>query len=84
MLEMELHIQVYDKCKYEEDANIIKDVNSTGIISLEVVEIPASKILRETDGSCVDDYNEYLILTYENGETSTFRNSYVDVFRIDR
>ena len=49
---------------------------------LEVKEIPASEILRETDGSCVDDYNEYLILTYDNGETSTYRNSYVDVFRL--
>ena len=81
---MELNIQVYDKCKYEEDSKVIKEVNITDIISLEVVEIPASKILSETDGSCVDDYNEYLILTYDNGETSTFRNSYVDVFRIDR
>ena len=81
---MKLNIKLYDKCKYEEDAKIIKDVNITGIISLEVVEIPASKILTETDGSCVDDYNEYLILTYDNGETSTYRNSYVDVFRIDR
>ena len=81
---MKLNIKLYDKCKYEEDAKIIKDVNITGIISLEVVEIPASKILTETDGSCVDDYNEYLILTYDNGETSTYRNSYVDVFRIGR
>ena len=81
---MKLNIKLYDKCKYEEDAKIIKDVNITGIISLEVVDIPASKILTETDGSCVDDYNEYLILTYDNGETSTYRNSYVDVFRIDR
>lgn len=81
---MKLNIKLFDKCKYEEDAKIIKDVNITGIISLEVVEIPASKILTETDGSCVDDYNEYLILTYDNGETSTYRNSYVDVFRIGR
>ena len=81
---MKLNIKLYDKCKYEEDAKIIKDVNITDIISLEVVEIPASKILTETDGSCVDDYNEYLILTYDNGETSTYRNSYVDVFIIGR
>ena len=81
---MKLNIKLYDKCKYEEDAKIIKDVNITDIISIEVVEIPASKILTETDGSCVDDYNEYLILTYDNGETSTYRNSYVDVFIIGR
>ena len=79
---MKMNMKLYDKCKYGEDAKVIKDVNITGIASLEVKEIPASEILRETDGSCVDDYNEYLILTYDNGETSTFRNSYVDVFRL--
>ena len=30
----------------------------------------------------VDEFEEYLILTFENGETSTFRNSHVDLFRI--
>ena len=80
--DMKINMKLYDKCKYGEDAKVIKDVNITGIASLEVKEIPASEILRETDGSCVDDYNEYLILTYDNGETSTYRNSYVDVFRL--
>lgn len=28
----------------------------------------------------VDEKGEYLILTFENGETSTFRNSLVDMF----
>ena len=79
---MRINMKLYDKCKYEKDSKVIKDVNLEGIASLEVKEIPASEILRETDGSCVDDYNEYLILTYDNGETSTFRNSYVDVFRL--
>lgn len=80
---MKLNVKLYNKCKYEEDSKVIKDVNLEGIDSLEVKDIPASEILSETDGSCVDDYNEYLILTYDNGETSTFRNSYVDVFRIN-
>ena len=80
--DMKINMKLYDKCKYGEDAKVIKDVNITGIESLEVKEIPANEILSETDGSCVDDYNEYLILTYDNGETSTYRNSYVDVFRL--
>ena len=79
---MKLNVKLYNECKYEKDSKVIKDVNLEGIASLEIKEIPASEILKETDGSCVDPYNEYLILAYENGETSTFRNSYVDVFRI--
>ena len=81
---MKLNIKVYNKCKYKEGSKVIADVNFTDIASLEVKEIPASEILKEADGSCLDDYNEYLILTNENGETSTFRNSYVDAFRIGR
>ena len=80
---MKLNVKLYNECKYEKDSKVIKGVNLEGIVSLEIKEIPASEILKETDGSCVDDYNEYLILTYENGETSTYRNSYVDVFRIN-
>ena len=80
---MKLNVKLYNECKYEKDSKVIKDVNIKGIASLEVKEIAASEILSETDGSCVDDYNEYLILTYDNGETSTYRNSYVDAFRIN-
>lgn len=81
---MELNIKVYNKCKYKEGSKVIADVNLTDIASLEVKEISANEILRKYSGSCLDDYNEYLILTFENGETSTYRNSYVDVFRMDR
>ena len=78
---MKINVKLYDKCKYEKDAKIIADANLTDIASLEVKEIPESE---ETDAEGIDDYNEYLILTYEDGGTSTFRNSYVDIFRIDR
>ena len=79
---MKLNVKLYNECKYEKDSKVIKDVNLEGIAGLEIKEIPISEILKETDGSCVDPYNDYLILTYENGETSIFRNSYVDAFRI--
>ena len=36
---------------------------------------PCAKIFK-------DAYNEYLVITLENGETSTFCNSHVDLFRI--
>ena len=80
---MRINIKLYDKCKYEEDSKVIASVDITGVVSLEVKEIPLSEILKETDGSCVDDYNKYTILTFENGETSTYRHCYVDVFRVD-
>ena len=80
---MKMNIKLYDKCKYEEDSKVIASVDLSGVASLDVREIPASEILKHTDGSCVDDYNKYTILTFENGDTSTYRHCYVDVFRID-
>ena len=80
---MRINIKLYDRNKYEEDSKVIASVDLTGIASVVVREIPESEILKETDGSCVDDYNKYTILTFNNGETSTYRHCYVDVFRVD-
>lgn len=80
---MKINIKLYDKCKYLEDSKVIASVDLEGIASFKVRDIPKSEILKETDGSCVDEYNKYTILTFENGETSTYRHCHVDVFRLD-
>lgn len=80
---MKINVRLYDKCKYEKDSKEIWN-GDYNVEKFEVKEIPQDEIEKETDGSCVDDYNEYLILYLANGETSTFRNSYVDAFMIGR
>lgn len=77
-------IEVYSECKYHMGADVkSRRISYDGIISWEIVTgEDAEQIEAETDGSCIDDYHEYLVLQFENGETSTFRNSYVDMFRI--
>ena len=35
-----------------------------------------------TDENSRDDFNEYLIIKLADGDETTFRNSYVDLFRI--
>lgn len=80
---MIVNIKLYDKCKYVEDSKVLAEVDLTGVTSVDVKEIPKNEILRETDGSCVDEYNKYTLLTFENGEISTYRHSHVDVFRLD-
>ena len=42
----------------------------------------AIEIGLETDENSRDEYNEYLVLDLGNGETATFCNSHVDMFRI--
>ena len=75
-------IEVYEKCKYEspEDSKTIRydNIKEWEIVSGE----DAKTIESETDESCIDEYHEYLILHFEDGSTSTFRNSHVDMFRI--
>ena len=80
---MRINIKVYDKCKYLEDSKVIAEVVLSGITNVKVKEIPLFERLNETVVSCVDEYNKYLILTFENGETSTYRHCHVDAFRVD-
>ena len=77
---MNVVVKAYDTSKYERSSNKIGEVEYD-ITGYEVKEIPKEIILKETDESCVDPYNEYLIVHFENGETSMFRNSCTELFR---
>lgn len=79
-------LDVYSECKYVASAEVFenqKEITYDHVTGFEVVSgIEAERIEAETDGSCIDDYHEYLIIFFEDGETATFRNSYVDMFAI--
>lgn len=77
---MNAKIEVYDICKYNPESKVTAEVDYKNIVNFEVKEIPAEEILASYD--MVDDYNEYLILHFADGDTATFRNSYVDMFRM--
>ena len=80
---MNVKVKVYNEVKYNANSEKVAEVEYNNIRGYEVVTGErATEIGLETDGSSRDDYSEYLIITLENGETSTFRNSYVDLFRI--
>jgi len=79
-------IVVHEVCKYTGELKKLensKRVIVRGIESWDIVTgDEAKEIEAHTDGSCIDDMHEYLVLHLEGGETSTFRNSYVDMFRV--
>lgn len=76
---MLVKVKVYDRCKYEVESKKVAEAEYN-IKTFEVKEIAEDEILKTFD--CADEFNEYLILTLENGETSTFRNSHVDLFKL--
>lgn len=80
---VDVRLAVYDKCKYDRTSKMLtvaeyKDVEFWVVVS----GADAEMIAAETDADGQDDYNEYLELHLANGDVSTFRNSYVDMFAV--
>ena len=82
---MNATVKVYDGIKYKASSKKIAEVEYPNIQGYEVVAgDKATQIGNETDEASRDEYNEYLIITLENGETTTFCNSHVDMFCTSR
>ena len=72
-------VEVYDKVRYERGAkvihtNIYKDVRKFEVVTEAQLGMDVSDVK--------DPYGEYLVLTMVDGSTATYRNSYVDLFKI--
>jgi len=80
LTEAKIVLFVTDAPKYEAKEDGIR-VEYTGVKAWSIVDgEDAKEIEADTDGSCIDENHEYLVLHFEDGETSTFRNSHVDMF----
>ena len=78
-----VEVEVYSECKYTAPAEIFE--NSIKVnYSIENWEIVTGEDAREIEAEMdeVDDHHEYLVLHLMDGDTATFRNSYVDMFRV--
>lgn len=75
---MKVKVVVYDICKYNEESKRVAeahyDIDDFEVLNGDQIDISSF-------GNDEDDYDEYLVLHLTNGETSTFRNSYVDLFK---
>lgn len=77
-----LKLKFYDGVKYDFSNEKVAEIEYNNIRGYEVVTgESATEIGLETDENSRDEYNEYLIITLEDGETATFCNSHVDMFR---
>lgn len=77
---MKVKVKVYDGVKYWDGTEKVAEVEYD-IKDYEVKEISDEEIAA-MGFDTVDEFGEYLILTFENGETSTFCNSRVDLFKL--
>lgn len=80
---MNLKVKIYDEIKYSPESKKTAEVEYKNIKGLRLVTGEEAKELGETtDEASRDDFNEYVVLTAEDGSEMTFRNSYCDIFRI--
>ena len=80
---MNVKVKLYNGVKYNLETEKVAEVEYNNIRDYEVVTGDrAMEIGLTTDENSRDEYNEYLIITLEDGETATFCNSHADMFRI--
>lgn len=77
---MKYIVEAYDTCKYKLESSVVSEVVYENVKKFEAIVLDPDQVLARGFDE-IDDYNEYLVLTFEDGETSMFRNSYVDLFR---
>lgn len=78
-----VEIEIHQEMKYFDQSENLPRVKYSDAVAFEVVHGEAAALIEaESDGSCIDELHEYLVLHFANGETSTFRNSHVDMFII--
>ena len=75
---MNVKVKLYDLPKYDPESKKFAEVEYKDVESYEVKTIPAEEIAATYD--MVDENDEYLILTFADGDTATFRNSHTDMF----
>ena len=79
-MKMNIKVKVYDNIKYSPESKKVAEVEYINVAA-EVKSYTNEEIFAMGFDD-TDEYGEYLVVTHEDGETSTFRNSRVDAFII--
>ena len=80
---LNVKVKVYSGVKYDLSNEKVAEVEYKDIEGFEVVTGERATAIGDmTDEESRDEYNEYLVITFKDGQTATFCNSHVDLFRI--
>lgn len=88
LTQADVTILLYEGCKYlaksTEDLGKEIEVHYTNLSSWTLIDggVEAEEFEKEIDESSIDEFHEYLILTFNDGTEATFRNSHCDMFLI--
>lgn len=78
---MKVLVKVYNDIKYDPKSEKSGEATYNDVVSYEVKEMTDTEIYALGFDE-IDECGEYLILTFADGETATFRNSYTDLFKV--
>lgn len=78
---MNFILKVYDKVKYLPDSAVKTEVFYKEVESMTMATLSADEI-HELGFDGTDPFGEYVTFHFTNGSESTFRNSFVDVFKV--
>ena len=80
---MKVLVKIYDGIKYFKGSEKVNERTYTDVESWKIVGgKEAEEIEKDYIGNYLDELQEYLILKFADGTTSTFRNSHTDLFKI--
>lgn len=81
LTEATVEVEVFEEVSWKAEDYVAK-ATYTGVTAWDIIEggEEAEEIEKDTDASGIDEYHNYLVLHFENGETATFRNSHVAMF----
>lgn len=77
---MKVKIKVYDQCKFNKESKKVGEIEYN-IVDYQVVEKTDDEIYSEGFDT-VDPHRKYLIIRFDDMSSSTFCNSFVDMFII--
>ena len=76
---MKAKVIIYDGVKYDNCSRKIGDTEYTDVVGYSVISGEDGKKIGSNMG-IDDEFNEYLIITFSNGQVAIFCNSHVDLF----